>query len=470
MSLPRVIFYGRGEYVIKKVTRGDIEERKEVFQSTEIKAYPETAMLAERLEWFQDLKLGIIVHWGLYAEAGIVESWQLSEADTWAREPISWREDVRELQRDYWQLNRVFNPTAFNPQQWAKTFQKAGVKYLIFTTKHHDGFNLYDTQVTDYKIGGRESPYQGDLFGEMMEAAKAEGLATGAYYSKADWHSEDYWLPDETVKGRRASYSTQEQPEIWERYVTFVHQQIRELTHNYGPLDLLWLDAGWCGKGAEDLEMDRLVDIAREEQEKLIVVDRMMGGRHENYVTPERSIPTVSDIPKQVWESNIPLGNDWGYVPTDTFKSSQEVIEMFVDVVAKGGNLLLGVGPTPQGEITKEEELILSELGSWLEIYSEGIYETRKMRHIDEEVPWKMTRKDNAIFAFYPVTKPLPRLITTAELGLAGINVLTAADLKTGVELVVEEQSIIVLPAHSQQELGMYGIKIMTEKGSLLAE
>lgn len=232
----------------------------------------------------------------------------------------------------------------------------------------------------------------------------------------------------------------------------------------------MWLDAGWCGKGAEDLEMDRLVDIAREEQEKLIVVDRMMGGRHENYVTPERSIPTVSDIPNQVWESNIPLGNDWGYVPTDTFKSSQEVIEMFVDVVAKGGNLLLGVGPTPQGEITKEEELILSELGSWLEIYSEGIYETRKMRHIDEEVPWKMTRKDNAIFAFYPVTKPLPRLITTAELGLAGINVLAAVDLKTGVELVVEEQSIIVLPAHSPQELGMYGIKIMTEKGSLLAE
>ena len=142
-------------------------------------------------------------------------------------------------------------------------------------------------------------------------------------------------------------------------------------------MDLLWLDAGWCGQKKEDLKMDRLAEIAREKQPELIIVDRMMGGRHENYVPPERKVPELAEIPKKVWESNIPIGDDWGYVPNDRFKSSQELLETFVDVVSKGGNLILGVGPKPDGTFTDEETKILQEIGNWLNIYGEGIYETR---------------------------------------------------------------------------------------------
>ncbi|WP_430611028.1 alpha-L-fucosidase [Enterococcus sp. DIV0876] len=357
------------------IIRGDIEEAKTIEEDAQ--NYPESPMLKERLEWFQDLKFGVIFHYGLYAQAGIVESWQLSEEDVWAREGREFREDFQQLQLDYWQLINTFNPTKLDTDRWAQICQEAGFKYCIFTTKHHDGFNMYNTMETEYKVGGKLSPFKRDIFQEVVTSFRNAGMGIGAYYSKADWYSPFYWLDDGQKKGRRASYDTTQHPEIWSRYVSFVHHQIHEITTNYGEVDLLWLDGGWCGQGKEDLQMDRLAEIARENQPELIIVDRMMGGRHENYVTPERKIPENDEIPKKVWESNIPIGNDWGYVPTDTFKSSQELIDTLIDVVSKGGNLILGVGPTPEGTFTSEETNILSEIGAWLKHYGEGIYETR---------------------------------------------------------------------------------------------
>ncbi|MGX7418240.1 alpha-L-fucosidase [Carnobacterium gallinarum] len=384
--------------------RGDIEEAKLEKKNTS-ERYPETEMLEKRLEWFQDLKLGVIMHWGLYAEAGIVESWQLSEQDEWAREPKAWREDIKELQRDYWNLIDDFSPTLFDAKVWAQKCQAAGFNYFIFTTKHHDGFNLYDTQETEYKITGNRSSFKedprSDLLKEAFTAFREAGLAVGAYYSKADWHSPYYWLPDETPKGRRASYDPQQNPELWEKYVGFVQRQLHELTHNYGAVDLLWLDAGWCGTGREDLRMDEIVADARQAQPELIVVDRMMGGRHENYVTPERKIPTISEIPEQVWESNIPLGNDWGYTPFDQFKSSQEIIGTLIDVVAKGGNLILGLGPKPDGTFTAEEDQILIDLGTWLDCYGEGIYSTRPLADLSVLEDWKITQTKDAYYFFF---------------------------------------------------------------------
>lgn len=435
--------------------RGDIELTKETVAVEG--TYPETAMLKERLEWFQDLKLGVIMHWGLYAEAGIVESWQLSEEDQWAREPIPWREDMKELQRDYWDLNKVFNPKDFDPVTWAKICKAGGVQYLLVTTKHHDGFNMYDTQTTDYKIGGKDSPYEGpDPLKAIFEAFRQEGIAVGAYYSKADWHSPYYWLPDESVKGRRASYDTSRHPEIWEKYVAFVHEQIYEITHDYGELDFLWLDAGWSGQGKEDLQMDKFAEIAREIQPNLIIVDRTMGGRHENYVTPERKIPELSELPEKVWESNIPLGNDWGFNPHDTFKSSQEVIETLVKVVARGGNLVLGIGPTPQGTITDQEGQILADLGSWLKIYDQGIYGTRMFGTMGS---WLVTRKEDAYYAFISVAEPFPKMVTLAELSLDLSEIDRVIDMRSGEELRIE--GAIQLPESCPETLGYYGIKLL---------
>lgn len=445
--------------------RGDIEFSEQRETAEEKVDYPESAMLTERLEWFQDLKLGVIMHWGLYAEAGIVESWQLSEEDQWAREPVPWREDINQLKRDYWGLNQVFNPTEFEPVVWAKACKEAGIHYLLVTTKHHDGFNMYDTQTTDYKIGGKDSPYKGpDPLKAIFEAFREEGIAVGAYYSKADWHSPYYWLDDDSIKGRRASYDTLVYPEIWAKYVAFVHEQIREITHNYGELDFLWLDAGWSGQGKEDLQMDTFAELAREVQPNLIIVDRTMGGRHENYVTPERKIPELSDLPQKVWESNIPLGNDWGFNPNDTFKSSQEVIEMLVKVVARGGNLVLGVGPTPQGTLTNQELEILADLGTWLETYGRGIYGTRKLAELTENSNWLITSKQDAYYAFLSVEEPFPKQVTGQELQIDLSEIEKVIEMSTGRELRMSldnQQLSIKLPETCPETIGYYGMELI---------
>lgn len=386
-----------------KEVRDDIEEAKTNSWADQ-QQYPESQMLQERLDWFQDLKFGVIFHYGLYAQAGIVESWQLSEEDLWAREGRAFRDDFQQLQLDYWQLISQFDPVKLDTDHWAEVCKAAGFKYCIFTTKHHDGFNLFNTLETEFKIGGKLSPFKRDILQEVFTSFRKAGLGIGAYYSKADWYSPFYWLDDGTKKGRRASYDPEERPDIWARYVAFVHRQIHEITTQYGEVDLLWLDGGWCGQGKEDLQMDRLAEIARENQPELIIVDRMMGGRHENYVTPERKIPNEDEIPDKVWESNIPIGNDWGYVPSDTFKSSQVLIETLIDVVSKGGNLILGVGPTPEGTFTEEETAILADIGAWLDQYGEGIYETRSKRKSKQNQWWFTYHKAQQVhYAFCSV-------------------------------------------------------------------
>lgn len=440
------------------IIRGDIEEAKGIVEE-EIVDYPETNMVKERLEWFQDLKLGVIFHYGIYAQAGIVESWQLSEEDVWAREGREFRKDFKQLQLDYWNLISEFNPTQLDAKQWAQTCKQAGFKYCIFTTKHHDGFNLYNTMETEYKVGGKLSPFKRDILKEVFDAFREEDFGIGAYYSKADWYSQYYWLDDETKKGRRASYDTQKHPEIWEKYVQFVHNQIHEITHNYGDIDLLWLDGGWCGQGKEDLQMDRLAEIAREQNPELIMVDRMMGGRHENYVTPERKIPALHEIPTKVWESNIPIGNDWGYVPVEIFKSSQVLLDTFVDVVSKGGNLILGVGPNPQGTFTEEETTILHEIGEWLAIYGEGIYHTRAQAK-DRANEWKLTfnKNEKTHYAF--------RSIEASQLGTFSLAEIEAGvgdeiiDLGTGgVVTIIDGDQIDGSQIH-RPTVGSMGLKV----------
>lgn len=381
--------------------RGDIESAKNE-QDLGAVVYPETEVINQKLEWFNDQKLGVIFHWGLYAQAGIVESWQLSEKDEWARGSNPWREDIKELQRDYWNLIEDFNPVDFNPKEWASMCKEAGFKYMIFTTKHHDGFHMWDTKESDYKIGGAKSPFKRDIYGEVVQAFRAEGLGIGAYYSKADWYSSYYWSDPDTIKGRGADYDPKANPDLWEKYVNFVHNELEEITQNYGPVDILWLDAGWCGQAREVLRMDEMAEKVRRTNPDLLIVDRMMGGRHENYVTPERKIPKVSEIPKKAWESNIPLAKNWGYVPNDHYKSSREIILNVIDVVSKGGNIILGFGPDGKGKFTHQSIEILTDLGNWLKQNGEGIYATRAMADLKEDRKWYLTKKENAIYAYYP--------------------------------------------------------------------
>lgn len=380
--------------------RQDIIENKAAQQE----AYQDLpSEIVDKLEWFQDQKLGIIFHWGLYSQAGIVESWQLSKEDDWARKHGAWRSDLTTLRHDYWNLNREFNPVKFNPNDWAKAAKDAGFKYMLFTTKHHDGFNMYDTSYSDYKITAADSVFhtnpQADLLKYVNNAFRKEGIATGAYYSKADWHSPFYWEPNSDPRGRYASYDPEEKPELWHQFQQFVENQLLEICQNYGPIDILWLDAGWVNSmHHEQLPMDEIAQKIWQIKPDTLIVDRTIGRKYENYVTPEQKIPTVP--PKKVWESNLTLAKNWGYVPNDQYKSFVEILSSIVKIISLGGNVILGVGPKPDGTLPEPALALMKQLGEWLKVFGEAVYSTRGCPEYAKNQLY-LTKKDGNHYLFY---------------------------------------------------------------------
>ncbi|EQA5374345.1 alpha-L-fucosidase [Enterococcus faecalis] len=437
--------------------RADIEENNQTAQE----AYDELSEpLKQKIEWFKDQKIGVIFHWGLYSLAGIVESWQLSEEDAWARKK-PWREDLDTLRKEYWALNRLFNPIHFDPENWAKQVKAAGINYMLFTTKHHDGFNMYDTQFSDYKLTNSDCPFsknpQADVFAALAEAFRAEGLSVGAYYSKADWHSPFYWVPGETPKGRYASYAPLKNPTMWASFNQFVENQLIELSRNYGKLDILWLDGGWVNTANHEfLEMETIIPKVRAAQPDLLVVDRTIGGEFENYVTPERKVPET--LPVKAWESNIPLAKNWGYVPNDQYKSFREILATVIKVVALGGNVILGVGPKPDGTLPLEAQEIMTDLGKWLDSYGAGIYETRPhtINSLDDQ--WFFTKKAEELFAFLV---PKEEGVQEYKLSLNALElnqpIQRCLDSKTGEEIVIINQMVTVKASE------IVGIKFILE-------
>ena len=420
--------------------RQDIEENKQSYEENYGKL-PEN--IQKKLEWFQDQKLGIIFHWGLYSIPGIVESWQLSKEDEWARKK-PWRDNLTDLRSDYWNLNKEFNPTLFDPDEWAELCHDAGFKYMLFTTKHHDGFNMYDTKETDYKVTAEDCPYsknpKADILDELTKAFRKEGIHTGAYYSKPDWHSPYYWRPGDDPKGRYASYDPKEEPEVWAEFEKFVTNQLVEISSQYGDIDILWLDGGWVGtENNEFLDMKEIARKIRKYQEDLLIVDRTIGGEFENYVTPERKIPEVA--PKKVWESNIPLAKNWGYVPNDIYKPFSEVISSVVKIVAMGGNVILGVGPKPDGTLPEKALSIMAQLGEWLDTYGEGIFGTRSNDVWNVE-NWYFTKKEQFIYGFYENNKEEK----TVHLDISDLEldkeIVKVTDMKSKQELSVSEGNI----------------------------
>lgn len=347
---------------------------------------PDNPMTLERLEWFKDQKLALMMHWGPYSQIGIVESWILSDEDgDWARNDVDWTNDYEKMKREYFDLGKTFNPIRFEPEKWAEAAAEGGFKYLIFTTKHHDGFCMWDTQTTDYRITGGETPFHAhryaDICKNLFDAFRAKGLAISAYFSKADWHTPTYWAPDMergTHMWRGPSYNPKENPELWEKFVSFTHEQIMELMTRYGRIDILWLDAGWVREGgrvSQDIRLGEVVERARRTQPWLLVADRTVGGPYENYVTPEQTIP---ERPLNVpWESCITIGTSFSFGFEDRYKSARQLVNMLMEVVSKGGNLALNVGPQPDGRLPKGALRSMKELGAWLKAHGEAVYGTR---------------------------------------------------------------------------------------------
>ena len=367
---------------------------------------PTDPLVLKHLEWYRDQKVGIFFHFGLYSQIGCVESWLLSDKDKkWSYKDLTW-DSPKECQRQYKRLNRSFNPIRLVPEQWARTVRECGMRYIILTTKHHDGFCLWDTAYTQYKTTAPECPFSehkhANIVKSVFNAFRAEGIPTIAYFSKADWSSPYYWNPemaDDRPTDRQANYDTRLHPELWEKFVDFTHNQVMELVEHYGPLEALWFDGGWVNpRRHEDLHMDALMEKARRVTPGLLVCDRAVGGPNENFLTPECTIP---EKPMTVpWESCVVLDEKagWGYSYERGGRSPREITHMLIEVVAKGGNLAIGVGPQPDGRLPADSMDTLKQLGAWLAIYGDALFETRICAPYQAGA-WSFTQKAGTVYA-----------------------------------------------------------------------
>jgi alpha-L-fucosidase len=371
-------------------------------------------LVLRKLDQWQDWKFGFMMHWGPYSQWGVVESWSICSED-WIKRPAGI--SYVKYKEKYQELPMTFNPIGFDPEVWASVAKGAGMKYVVFTTKHHDGFSMFDTGQTDYRITAPDVPFhtnpRANIAKEVFAAFRKQSFGIGAYFSKPDWHNSDYWAPEWATPDRNVNYDTRKYIERWQKFVAFVHRQVGELTSDYGPLDILWLDGGWVnakthpdaivGRGEvpwpQDIDMQELAALARKNQSGLIVVDRAVGGPYENYRTPEQQIP---DTPLPYpWETCMTLGNSWSYAPRDHYKSARQIVHMLVDIVAKGGNYLLKVGPDANGELPTEAVARLAEIGAWMKINGEAIYATRPLAPYREGKLCFTHAKDGAVYAIY---------------------------------------------------------------------
>ncbi len=384
-----------------------------VHKESEQYVWPQNNNVLTKLNEWQDLKFGVLFHWGLYSVPGIVESWSIcSEDEDWI--PRDSTVAYVDYKKEYWELINKFNPTQFDPDQWANVTKNAGMKYMIFTTKHHDGFNLFDTKETDFSImhGAFKDNPRANVTEHILDAFRKHNFMVGTYFSKPDWHSEYYWWPRYATPTRSVNYKIDRHPEQWKKFQQFTYNQIEELMTGYGDIDILWLDGGWVAAPRQDVKMDEIAKMSRLHQPGLLIVDRTIHGKHENYLTPERSIPD-KQLPFP-WESCITLSNDWGWVPNAPYKSSQTVINSLIEITAKGGCMLLGVGPTPEGIIEQEVVDRLEKVGQWLRVNGAGIYGTRITNDYHSGNVWFTANKDKKnIYAIYalPENEELPNVI-----------------------------------------------------------
>ena len=415
---------------------------------------PADKLVQAKLSQWGKIKFGLLMHWGTYSQWGVVESWSLCPEDEgWTVRKGPYAKDWFTYKQAYENLQTTFNPVKFNPEKWALAAKNAGMKYVVFTTKHHDGFNMFDTKQSDYKITGTNSPFannpKANVAKEIFNAFRDQGFMTGAYFSKPDWNTPDYWWKYFPPKDRNVSYDPKKYPEKWESFKKFTYNQIEELMSDYGKIDILWLDGGWVRpfssvdtsvewqrtiKHNQDIDMGNIARMARTHQPGLLVVDRTVHGEYENYVTPEQQVPaTYLPYP---WESCMTLGNSWSYVPNDEYKSARKVIHLLTEIVSKNGNLLLNIGPAPDGEWDPNAYARLEDIGKWIQVNGEAIYDAEADAALPGQGKWVFTKKQDCIYAIYQLAAK------EAISEIYKLNINTASPIKK-IQILGTDQKII---------------------------
>jgi alpha-L-fucosidase len=398
--------------------------------------YPETdPLVLNKLEEWQNYKFGLLMHWAPSSQWGIVESWSLcSEDEDWCKRKI---EDYTEYKKQYEGLKKTFNPVNFNPAKWAEAADKAGMKYVVFTTKHHDGFCMYDSKFTNYKVTDDECPFhsntKANIAKEIFDEFRKKGFMIGAYFSKPDWHSDYFWWKNFATPDRNANYDIIKHSDRWQKFVEFTHNQIDELMSDYGKIDILWFDGCWVRSYTEneieeerkissanihriqnqDINMPLIAKNARAKQPGIIVVDRAVPGPQQNYLTPENQVPDKT-LPYP-WETCIPMTPSWSYEPGLEYKPARTLIHLLIDIVAKGGNLLLNAAPTANGDYEEEAYDRLNEISKWMKVNSQAIYNSRPVLPYRERKVCFTQLQDKTTYAIYLADedeKTLPENIT----------------------------------------------------------
>lgn len=353
------------------------------------------AQKAERMKWWTDARFGMFIHWGLYA---------LPARHEWVKNA------ERMTNEQYQKYFDLFNPDMFDPHEWAKMAKAAGMKYVVITAKHHEGFCLFDSKFTDYK--STNTPYGKDLIKEYVEAFRAEGLKVGFYYSLLDWHHPDYII-DRCHPLRQESdsaYARLNKGRDMNKYREYVKNQVRELLTNYGEISIIWFDfsfPGKNGKGHADWDSENLLKLARSLQPGIIVDDRLDLSDVEggwDFMSPEQvkvaKWPEINGK-KVPWETCQTFSGSWGYYRDEyTWKNTAQLLELLIESVSKGGNLLLNVGPTARGVFDPRAQERLKSIGEWMKFNGRSIYGCT-------QAPAEFKAPANSLLTYNPVTKRL---------------------------------------------------------------
>jgi alpha-L-fucosidase len=314
--------------------------------------------------WFTDARFGMFVHWGHSSQQGIELSWPLVGGFPAFPElrPVSVEQ--------YHSTAATFNPKNWDARDLARTAKRCGMTYAVLTTKHHDGYAMFDTKTSDY--GVMHSPYGGDIVREFVDAMRAEGIRIGLYFSLIDWHHPDYPPFTQDDVPYRFPRAVPPDPERWPAFVETMFEQMRELLTNYGRIDLLWFDGGW-ERTPEEWRAREFHDMIRRLQPDVVINDRLPG--FGDYETPEQFVPPTP--PQRPWETCLTINESWGYQPADTkLKSARRLIHTICEVAGKGGNLLLNVSPTGDGNLPPEQLERLDVIAAWMARNGESIVGT----------------------------------------------------------------------------------------------